>query len=146
MIVLPAREREALFADCVARYPEEACGLLIGRREDDAVVVTRVAPSPNLSPAPRTSFEIDARLRLDLMRALRSGPTAVVGLYHSHPDGDAVPSAADRARAWEPDLIWVIVALEQGRVAALAGHALDPAGATLAFRPIAIAEEPRTPA
>lgn len=146
MIVLLAREREALVADCVARYPEEACGLLIGRRDNDTVVVTRVAPSPNLSRAPRTSFEIDTKLRLDLARELRGGPTAVVGLYHSHPEGDAAPSATDRARAWEPDLVWVIVALERGRVAALAAHAITPAGATFAFHPIAIAGEPRTSA
>jgi proteasome lid subunit RPN8/RPN11 len=145
VIVLPAREREALLADCVARYPEEACGLLIGRRDDAAVVVTGVAPSPNRSPMPRTSFEIDAKLRLDLARALRGGPTGVVGLYHSHPDGGAEPSATDRDRAWEPDLVWLIVALERGRVAALAAHALGPAGAAPAFRSIAIAGEPRTP-
>ncbi len=146
MIVLPAREREALVADCVARYPEEACGLLIGRRDPAAIVVTQVVPSPNRSPAPRTSFEIDTKLRLDVTRELRGGPTAVVGLYHSHPEGDATPSATDRDRAWEPDLVWVIVALDRGRVAALAAHALDPAGASPAFRPIAIAAQPRTPA
>lgn len=109
-----------------AAYPEEACGLLVGRREPGGVwCVAAVEASANVAEPPRTSrFEVDPRLRLRLMRTLRDGPDEVIGVYHSHPDGAAEPSDTDRAMIFEPAMIWLITAVDAGR-----------AGATTAWRP-----------
>src|SRR5688572_28071169 len=104
MIALAAAAKAALITDCEARYPEEACGLLIGRGEPTDLRIDRIEPSANLAAAPQLEFEIDTKLRLDLTRALRTTPERIVGFYHSHPDGPAEPSDKDRARAWEADL------------------------------------------
>ncbi len=96
-------------------YPNEACGLLWGKRCDADVHVVNVHQSENIAREPETQFEINPQLRFDLERLARESDMGVVGLYHSHPNGSAEPSKVDLSRAWETDLIWLIIALEDGR-------------------------------
>lgn len=114
MIIL-ARDHLRQIADAAeAAYPRECCGLLSGRpRANGDIEVVRVHPSANLGKSPER-FEIDPRLWVDLSRALGKGPTRVVGLYHSHPDRPAQPSAADLEAAWGEELVWVIVSVAGG--------------------------------
>lgn len=128
MIRLPAAARRALVAHCRAAYPEEACGLLLGRRDGEGFVVTRAVESANLAADPRHRFEVDPALRLRLQRAARAGDAAVIGHYHSHPDGAARPSATDLAEAWEPELVWLVAALAAQGPVTLAAHLPDPVG------------------
>ena len=125
MIVFPAAELARLRAACAAAYPDEACGLLVGRIDGAAYRVSRLEPSRNLAADRRHAFEIDPRLRLAQQRALRGSGEAIVGLYHSHPDGSDRPSATDLENAWEPELVWVIAAVAGGRVGAVSAHLLD---------------------
>src|SRR5256885_11334251 len=100
MIVIARDLLRQIMDAAEAAYPAECCGLLVGTRTPNGVVeVTRVHASPNLGRQ-RDRFEIDPRLWVDLSRALGKGPHRVVGLYHSHPDGPAQPSAADLESAW----------------------------------------------
>lgn len=92
-------------------YPHEACGLMTGTRDDETVTVTGIHESDNVTERdPRTGFEIDPKLRFDLMRELesRSDGTDIVGHYHSHPDHPAEPSATDLSMTYETDFVWLI--------------------------------------
>lgn len=125
MISLSAEAVRALLEACEAAYPEEACGLLVGRRGDGNVIeVARVEPSANLAEDRRRRFEVDPRLQIRLFRELRGGPETVVGLYHSHPDGEAKPSETDLERAWEPELAWLIAAVHRGRAVEVRAYLL----------------------
>lgn len=89
-----------------AAAPDEACGLLLGdgARIDTAVDCDNVAPDPALH------FEIDPAALIAAHRAARAGGPAVVGYFHSHPNGLARPSATDAAMAAQDGRIWAIVA------------------------------------
>jgi len=91
--------------------PNESCGLLEGTTEDDEYTVTTIHPSDNLAADPANMFEVDPRLLLRLQRDLRDEPTKMIGIYHSHPQGPAAPSATDLAMAWQPELAWVITSI-----------------------------------
>lgn len=114
-LVLPPPLLDRLRSEAEAAYPSECCGLLVGRREGEIIAVTGAEPSPNLLSHTRDRFEIDVGLRIRVMRRLRGGPDAIVGHYHSHPDHPAVPSGHDLAMAFEPDLAWLIIAVDGGR-------------------------------
>jgi proteasome lid subunit RPN8/RPN11 len=118
VIAIPGGCISRIVAAAQQAYPEECCGLLIGRRMTaDDLRVTAVAESTNVAPALRNRrFEVDPALRLALMRALRGSDETIVGHYHSHPDGRAEPSAHDAAMAFEPDLLWLIVAAAAGGI------------------------------
>lgn len=102
-----------------AAWPAEGCGLLAGRRDGDRLRITRVAPSRNvLAQQGNDLFEVDPAARFSLERDLRETQTneCLIGHFHSHPNGQATPSVRDRAQAYEPELIWLIFALNNGRV------------------------------
>lgn len=86
--------------------PNEACGLLFGTatRIDAANVVANVAADP------RRHFEIDPAALFAALRAERSGGPKLVGYWHSHPNGSAIPSATDAAMAASDGKLWLIVA------------------------------------
>jgi proteasome lid subunit RPN8/RPN11 len=120
----------AVRAAAEAAYPQECCGLLVGRRllataetdETGRYLVTRVVPAANLHHEPRRGFALDPAAHFALLRQLRfrrgdspAHAESVLGHYHSHPDGDAVPSPRDCAEANDPDLLWMIAAVHRGR-------------------------------
>ncbi len=136
MISLPRPLLAVIAGAAEAAYPEECCGLLAGRRADDgAIVVSRVQPSPNLSGGDkRRSFEVDPKVRFDLMRELEADAAAgeeIVGHYHSHPFSAAAPSARDQEMVYEPDMVWLIMSAEGGRAGQTTAHLADPEGGRL---------------
>ncbi|MGH9261505.1 MAG: M67 family metallopeptidase, partial [Acidimicrobiales bacterium] len=103
---------EALRRHGEADYPDEACGLIGGLRDGgarDAVVILPVANARRSRRryliAPRSFDRAQATLDRDGLE--------VVGVYHSHPDHPARPSAYDVANAW-PCLSYVIVSVARG--------------------------------
>lgn len=135
MIRLAPGIRQRLQAAAEAAYPEEACGLVVGRdTADGSLLVDRIAESANVADGDRRrTFEVDPKVRFDLMRALE-GPEGdatgarLIGHYHSHPNHPPAPSATDLAMAYEPELVWLIVGIEGGRADAVRGFRLNAAG------------------
>ena len=106
-------------ARALASYPEECCGLLVGERDGDAIVVRREIACPNAA-APterRRRFFIEPGLLVDTLRSLRESGESLVGIYHSHPDAPAVPSATDLTfvELW-PETVWLITPVAGGAV------------------------------
>ncbi|HUN52191.1 MAG TPA: M67 family metallopeptidase [Candidatus Sulfotelmatobacter sp.] len=120
-----------------AAYPEEACALLVGRGGiGDIRHVERIELSANVADDRQSRFEVDPGLRIGLERELRGGSRRIVGVWHSHPDGAAAPSATDAAMAFEPDLVWLITAVAGGQAVASAAFAVNDHGP--GFRPLAL--------
>jgi proteasome lid subunit RPN8/RPN11 len=80
-----------------ASYPLEGAGLLLGRTSDSLRIVIELNPLAN-------RFEQDQqhrRYRLDPLELMRVEDNAdergldVLGVFHSHPDHAAIPSAYD---------------------------------------------------
>ena len=109
-LILPHPLRAQLLAEARAALPNECCGLLEGFRDGETITIVAVHPAANVSPAPETGFEIDPAAHFTLQRALRGSGRAVVGCYHSHPNGRAEPSPRDRANGGEDGWVWLIVA------------------------------------
>jgi len=108
---LPANVRRAVIAHARREYPRECCGFLIGHRER----VLHALPLPNVDSRPRVRFRIDDRHHIEVRRMLRrfQPPLAIVGVYHSHPDGPAEPSAADCREANYSAWIFAVVAVSR---------------------------------
>lgn len=109
-LALTAGQRERILAAATAAGALECCGLLIGGWRDGVAMVRDVLPAANVSDAPERAFEIDPRTLLTAHRTARERGEAILGWYHSHPSGVAVPSACDAERAAETGKVWVIVA------------------------------------
>ncbi|MBV7255177.1 M67 family metallopeptidase [Pacificimonas sp. WHA3] len=133
-----AREALQVARDhAVSAYPDEACGLLLGRVGDaeGVQVIVETRPAQNISPTPRRAFEIDPAALFQAQRGARQGGPRLLGYYHSHPDGDLQPSPRDADGAAPDGMLWLILAGEK-HAAYLAG----PAGLHNRFLTISLHE------
>lgn len=106
-------------------WPHEACGLLVGTTAGDAVRVERVTEAENLA-----TDRLHDRYTLDPADFLRADAAArrdgldVVGVWHTHPDHPARPSATDLAAAW-PSFSYLILSVTATGVADIRSWRLD---------------------
>ena len=91
-----------------AEYPLEACGILAGQ----AGKIVRVYPIENKLHSP-VAYEMEPQQQLAAMLEIEENGWEMTAVYHSHPQGPETPSATDIAKAYYPDVIQVIVSLQQ---------------------------------
>jgi desampylase len=85
---------------------DECCGLLLGRGD----VVERVELTINVAGDPADSFEIDPAALIAAEKSSRQGGPAMLGYFHSHPNGAPQPSARDAQSAVADGRRWVVIA------------------------------------
>ncbi len=101
-----------------AAYPEEGCGILLGRAESGRKVVIEILPVENRreDAARHNRYLIPPETVLAGEQAAAQKGLDVVGFFHSHPDHPAQPSAFDHDHAW-PWYSYLITAIDAGRAA-----------------------------
>lgn len=78
--------------------PQEACGVILGHHdEEDVLHATTFLPLPNIAEQPAREFIIDP---LDMLPYLKPGPSALIGIFHSHPSAPPIPSYQDMQTMW----------------------------------------------
>lgn len=93
---------ERLEALVHAGYPHETCGLLVGRQADGVVEVVDLVQARNLNQQrAEDRYELDPGDFIAADQTAREQGLEIVGIWHSHPDHPAEPSATDLASAWE---------------------------------------------
>ena len=128
-LYLPAPLAREVEQHGVRAYPDECCGILLGRDEAARRIVERVRATENVFEdvsERRHRFSIDP---LELLRAeaeSSNGSLVVLGFYHSHPDHPARPSDFDRSRAW-PFYSYVIVSIQSRKAVDMTSWVLDDA-------------------
>ncbi len=108
-ITIAAGLYDKLLAEARHAHPAECCGLLLGTGD----AIASILPAANVAADPLRHFEIDPATLLGAHRAARADGPAVIGYYHSHPQGPARPSATDREHSTGDLRIWAIVAAGQ---------------------------------
>jgi len=98
-LTLPPALHAELAGIARARYPREACGLLLGRRDGDHVRVLEQREARNQAVT-ADRYDLDPADHLRAEDEARALELEVVGVWHSHPDHPARPSEHDRAQAW----------------------------------------------
>ncbi len=93
-------------AHAAASPNAEICGLLLGGEGR----ISEARPAANVADDPAQRFELDPAVLFAAHREARAGGLAVLGHYHSHPGGNAVPSACDAEMAQEGGMLWLICA------------------------------------
>ena len=124
-LYLPRALRGQLEQRAAAAYPREACGLLVGRRGVSGEVL-EVTEGKNVE-AGADRYSLDPLHLLEVERGARARGLEVVGVWHSHPDHDAVPGALDRAGAQE-GWSYLIVSVRAGAPSGARCWRATPAG------------------
>lgn len=93
-----------------AALPNEACGVIVGRGERAVEII----PIPNTAADPIHSYYMDEQRLAQVLTTLDGRGLELIGFYHSHPQGDPIPSPTDIQTATYPDTPYLIVGLKGG--------------------------------
>lgn len=97
-------------------FPEEGCGVLLGRAEGPLRSAREAVACANARSDRRGDrYQIDPLDLLRLQRRARVLGQEIVGFYHSHPGGAARPSPTDLAEAHWLGCAYLITAVREGR-------------------------------
>jgi proteasome lid subunit RPN8/RPN11 len=142
--VLTGETLAEIVREAESGYPEEICGMVIGR--PGAPDTYRVRPVPNIANRERqedpggqprdarTAYKMDPLEQLRVLREVDARGWEVLAFYHSHPDHAAYFSTMDRERALmaDGDPIWpgatyLVVSVIRGRADGTACYRWDAA-------------------
>ena len=105
---------EKLKAHARRTYPEECCGILLGRENGDEKVVSDVIEIDYARNEQRERrFLITPQAYQEADKEARRRGLEILGFYHSHPDHPARPSQYDLEHAWAW-FLYVIIRVERG--------------------------------
>ena len=111
-LLLDEATRRALVTEARVARPQRCRGLLLGQGRMLRTVM-RLWPAPNDTESPNGSFEIPETTLRDAERYAHTVGLEVIGLYHAHPEGPAVPSDHDRAQT-RPGWSLIVIDLTGG--------------------------------
>lgn len=115
MLLLTTAIRSFIEAHAVEAYPQECCGVLVGRVDAQGRHALEAHRTGNLNTErAHDRFELDPRDYMRIDKEARTRKLDIVGIYHSHPDHPAKPSQTDLDAAWE-GYSYVIVAVNKGK-------------------------------
>ena len=125
MLRIEYADYEALRAHGEETYPNECCGVLLGKSEPGAVnsaaarnVVHQIVRAGNTrTDSAHNRYNIAPQELVKIQRQARGMGLDIVGFYHSHPDHPAQWSTTDFAEAHWLGCSYVITSVEHGKAA-----------------------------
>ena len=138
-LVLPEPLRDQIEQEGSEAFPNECCGILIGRDLPSERYVMRLVRGTNTfaSHEQYHRFSIDPRVQLQAEREAEATGMAVLGFYHSHPDHPARPSDYDRDHGW-PFYSYVIVSIMSGKPEDMTSWVLNEQANVFEKQPITV--------
>jgi proteasome lid subunit RPN8/RPN11 len=109
MLKLSYEQVEMMKADVTARVPQEACGLVAGKKGQ----AVKVFPISNVLNSP-VRFRMNPQEQLKAFNEIDERSWELQAIYHSHPAGPAGLSTIDIAEAYYPDVIHILWFREAG--------------------------------
>ena len=99
-------------------YPRECCGFLLGKSGAEGATIGDIIAAGNTreDADQRNRYLIDPAEFMRTEKAARARGLDIVGVYHSHPDVEAIPSDFDREHAW-PWYTYLIISVRKGAAA-----------------------------
>lgn len=133
-VEIPRQIYDEMAGHCAAAAPLEACGLLAAGSDG---VVTRAYPIANVDASP-VSYTLDPEEHVGALYDAEAYGWHLAAVFHSHPEGPAVPSSTDVEQAFEPAWLYVVVGLAGDGAPDVRGYRI--AGGVVTEEPVSVAE------
>jgi proteasome lid subunit RPN8/RPN11 len=127
-------------------YPNECCGLLLGRTIEGSKILIKVWETENtwdeesaqtfpphsedpdsdkpLAFTQERRYTIAPEAMLAAQRHARERQLDIIGIYHSHPNHPAIPSPCDHQWAWQ-QYSYIIASVREGKTVEIRSWQLD---------------------
>ena len=106
-IVLAQKEKDKLVTHAMGEQPNESCAMLFGKKVGDNWDVKEVFLTQNNDDS-QTNFTISPEELLKGYQIAEKNQLEVVGIFHSHPNSDAIPSNTDKKFMQNNPVPWII--------------------------------------
>jgi len=106
-IVLTQKEKNELVTHAIEQQPSESCAMLLGEKIDGAWNVKEIFLTENMDNS-KTNFTISPEELLKGYQIAEKNQLEVVGIFHSHPNSDAIPSNTDKKFMQNNPVPWII--------------------------------------
>jgi len=106
-IVLTKKQKEILANHAQSNFPNESCALLFGSGNPETCTVSDVFLAENTEKSP-VNFTISNEELLKGYKEAEQKKLDVIGIFHSHPHSEAVPSLTDKKFMVGNPVVWVI--------------------------------------
>ena len=118
MLHIHYTDYEALRAHGEETYPNECCGVMLGKSDAEGNRVHQIVRAGNTrTDSAHNRYNIAPQELVKIQRQARNLGLDIVGFYHSHPDHPAQWSPTDFAEAHWIGCSYVITAVEKGKAA-----------------------------
>ncbi len=106
---------DVMVAHAESKFPNECCGAMIGKIDDDVKRVTLAVPLENAyEGAQGARYELRPEDLLKADREARAAGLDLIGIFHSHPDCDAYFSKTDLENSC-PWYSFVVLSVKAGK-------------------------------
>ncbi len=106
-IVLAQKEKDKLVTHAISEQPSESCAMLFGKKVGDNWNVKEVFLTQNIDDS-QTNFTISPEELLKGYQIAEKNQLEIVGIFHSHPNSDAIPSNTDKKFMQNNPVPWII--------------------------------------
>ena len=106
-IVLAQKEKDKLVTHAISEQPSESCAMLFGKKIANNWNVKEVFLTQNIDDS-QTNFTISPEELLKGYQIAEKNQLEVVGIFHSHPNSDAIPSNTDKKFMQNNPVPWII--------------------------------------
>ena len=117
---IPTYIFERMLEQAQAQASIEVCGILAGSNSK----VEKLYKMTNVDNS-SSHFMMEPTEQFAVVKDVRSASLELLAIYHSHPETLARPSAENIRLALTPDVIYVIVSLQDANAAAVKGFLLE---------------------
>jgi [CysO sulfur-carrier protein]-S-L-cysteine hydrolase len=105
-VLLPGKMYKEMMRVGRSQLPNEACGLISGMSNKGMTFW----PMVNIEPSPY-SFAMDINEQDEVEKKMMQKNQHFMGIFHTHPFGQAVPSKDDIRSSFNPDVYYFIAAI-----------------------------------
>jgi proteasome lid subunit RPN8/RPN11 len=114
-IILTQDQKQFLLEHAKKTAPAESCALLFGHEESGTSTVKEVFLTQNIEDSP-VNFTISNEELLSGYKQAEKNGLDVIGIFHSHPHSEAMPSSTDREFMIINPVVWMIFSNKENQL------------------------------
>ncbi len=121
---LKKSDYDKMLQHCKDGLPNESCGLLAGTVEGEVKTVTKIYLLTNID-ASNEHFSMDPKEQFAALKDARADGVGIIGNFHSHPESPSRPSEEDKRLAYDPNIEYLILSLQEADHPVLKAFGID---------------------
>ena len=125
VVKIKKRFNNKLIEICEEGFPNEVCGVLIGKKDKEIFTINDYYVCENLNKERSVDrYELNPIDYIKAENHAKKITSSIIGIYHSHPNHPAIASETDKMFAW-PDMAYLIYSIYDSKFKNLISWQID---------------------